>query len=297
MATQSLQADETQIEEREFYATHSVYSNPGKYAHLLENLPHDFAGISRVVQGLIYHFMAGQYIYGYCPPKERLVEIDTRFMVRMLGCLIDLDSRPLTESRDFDKRLVGCCRDFSLLTCAILRQHNIPARLRYGFASYFVPGYWIDHVIVEVWNGMCWQRFDSQVTDGSDKLDLSESDFVTGGRAWQLYRHEGADPARFGLGPGTPELSGVWFIRGRLLLDVAALNKQEMLCWDQWGLGYSRENHLSAEEETVLDRAAVLGVQSDVVLLHALSMANVGLRVPETVTCFSPAVGQHQVAI
>src|SRR5579864_4194003 len=132
--------------EREFYATHSINSNPGKYAPLLENVPTDFPGVSRVVQGLIYHYMAGQYIYGYCPPKERMGEIDTRRMERMLGRMLELDSRPLSEARAFEHRLVGCCRDFSLLTCAILRQHAIPARLRYGFGSYFVNGYWIDHV-------------------------------------------------------------------------------------------------------------------------------------------------------
>lgn len=163
MVAQPIRTELSEITEREFYASHSVYSDPGKYAHWLENLPQDAVGVSRVVQGLIYHYMAGQYIYGYCPPKERLGEIDTRLIERMLGRMIELDGRPLNEPRDFEKRLVGCCRDFSLLTCAILRQHGIPARLRYGFASYFVPEYWIDHVIVEAWNGERWQRTDSHL--------------------------------------------------------------------------------------------------------------------------------------
>jgi hypothetical protein len=297
MVNQPTQTEVKQITEREFYTTHSTNSNPGKYAHLLENLPADYAGVSRVVQGLIYHYMAGQYIYGYCPPQERMAEIDTRFMERMLGRIMELDSRPLSEPRAFEKRLVGCCRDFSLLTCAILRQHGIPARLRYGFGSYFVSGYWIDHVIVEAWNGSRWQRFDSQVTNGSDKLDLPESDFVTGGRAWQMIRNEGADAALFGLGPGVPELSGAWFIRGRLRLDVAALNKQEMLCWDEWGIGISGEDQVSAEQETLLDQAAALSVQADIAPLQALSAASVELRVPQTVRCYSPTNGPHEAAV
>ncbi len=281
--------------EREFYASHSANSNPGKYAYLLDELTIDYPGVSRVVQGLIYHYMAGQYIYGYCPPKERMGEIDSRLMERMLGRIIEMDSRPLSESRTFENRLVGCCRDFSLLTCAILRQHGIPARLRYGFASYFVPGYWIDHVIVEAWNGSRWQRFDPQVTDGSSKLDLPESDFITGGRALQMIRHEGADPAIFGLGPGAPELSGAWFVRGRLRLDVAALNKQEMLCWDEWGIGVEGEDRISAEQEALLDRAAALSVRSEIAPLQALSAASAELRVPDKVTCYSPAIGPHEV--
>src|SRR5258708_23141989 len=175
MVSQTNQTEVGTMKEHEFYATHSANSNPGKYAHLLKNLPTDYPGVSRVVQGLIYHYMAGQYIYGYCPPKERMAEIDTRTMERMLGRIMELDSRLLSEPRAFENRLVGCCRDFSLLTCAILRQQAIPARLRYGFGSYFVSGYWIDHVIVEVRTGSRWQRFDPQITDGSAKLDVSES--------------------------------------------------------------------------------------------------------------------------
>ncbi len=297
MVSQPTQTRHSDVAEHEFYSSHSAASNPGSYTHLLEALPHDFVGVSRVVQGLIYHYMAGQYIYGYCPPQERMGEIDTRWMERMLGRILELDNRPLDMPRTFENRLVGCCRDFSLLTCAILRQHGVPARLRYGFANYFVAGYWIDHVIVEAWNGTRWQRFDPQVTDGTAKLDLQESEYITGGRAWQMIRKGEADPAIFGLGPEIPELSGAWFIRGRLMLDIAALDKQELLCWDQWGIGNNHDSHLSAEEESLLDRAAELSVRADIRPLQTLVASNDGLRIPATLTCFSPAVGPHEVAV
>ena len=297
MATRPTQTVDNQIAEREFYATHSANSNPGQYAHVLDTVPVDYPGLSRVVQGLIYHYMAGQYSYGYCPPKKRMGEIDSRTMERMLGRIMELDSRSLSEPRAFENRLLGCCRDFSLLSCAILRQHGTPARLRYGFGSYFVPGYWIDHVIVEAWNGSRWQRFDSQVSNGIDKLDLPETDFITGGQAWQMIRSEGADPAIFGLGPGVPELSGAWFVRGRLRLDVAALNKQEMLCWDEWGIGTLGEDHVSAAQESLLDQAAALWSKADIAPLQALSAASAELRVPQAVKCYSPATGPHEVAV
>jgi len=280
-----------------FYAAHSPFSDPGKYAYLLEALPGDFAAVSRIVQGLVYHYMAGPYIHGYQPPQERMKEIDTRYVEKMLGRILELDDRPLSEPRPFDKRLVGCCRDFSLVTCAVLRQHGIPARLRYGFASYLLPGYWVDHVIVEAWNGNRWQRFDPQVTDGVNRLELPDTDYATGGRAWQMWRSEGANPALFGLGPGSPELSGVWFIRSRMLLDAVALDKHELLCWDQWGLGDAREDRLGVEQEALLDRLAALSVQGDSPALDGLRAMNSVVSAPEAVTCFSPAVGPYPVSL
>src|SRR5690606_4666520 len=130
-----------------------------------------------------------------------------------------------SPSRAFENRLVGCCRDFALLTCAILRYQGRPARLRYGFAAYFSAGYWGDHVVVETWNGDRWQRFDPQIPAsdhwGFDVLDMPQASFATGGRAWQMCRNEGADPLRFGLGPDVLDVRGWWFVRGRLQLDIA----------------------------------------------------------------------------
>jgi hypothetical protein len=284
----------------EFYASHSTITDPGRYAFLFDDLPQDLAGISRVAQGLVYHYVADQYIYGYVPPSERMPEIDTRYMEAMLARLIEMDNRPLSEPRAYEHRLVGCCRDFSLLACAILRHQGTPARLRYGFSGYFDPGYWGDHVVVEAWNGTRWQRFDPELPPAFSKefsvLDMPDHVFATGGRAWQMCRDEGADPARFGLGPKVPEVSGWWFIRGRLQLDLAALNKQEMLCWDQWAYA-DEESVVSEDEEALLDSAATLSLEADSTIICALWETEPRLQPPATVTCFSPAQGSHPVTV
>lgn len=282
------------------YAVQSSVTDPGQYAHLLDDLPSDLAGVARVVQGLVYHYMAGQYMFGYCPPQERMAEIDTRYAERILARLIELDDRPLTEPRAYEDRIVGCCRDFSLLACAILRHQGTPARLRYGFASYFDAGYWGDHVIVEAWNGSRWQRFDPQLagvfkTD-YDLFDIPAAAFATGGRAWQMCRNEGADPLRFGLGPHVEDVRGWWFVRGRLQLDLASLNKQELLCWDQWRYG-EPNNAPIGDDEALLDRAAALSLLPDSAELRALWRGDTRLRLPESVTCFSPARGAHSVSV
>lgn len=282
----------------DFYASQSPVSDPGKYAYLFDDLPEDIAGISKVVQGLVYHYVADKYFFGYEPPKDRLPEIDTRYLEAMLGRIVELDAYHLTKARDFDKRFVGCCRDFSLIACAILRNQGVPARLRHGFGNYFEPGYWGDHVVVEFWNGTRWHRFDPEVPhrDTFDVLDMPEFPFATGGRAWQMIRNEGADPAIFGLGSALPDVSGEWFIRQRLMQDCAALNKQEMLCWDQWKLGEVFEP-FEGEDAELFDQLSALSLQPDSTALRAFFADNPRLNLSEAVTCYSPAVGPHPVTL
>ncbi|MBA3825661.1 MAG: transglutaminase domain-containing protein [Ktedonobacterales bacterium] len=285
-----------------FYATHSPLTDPGKHAALLAHLPTDIASVSHITQGLIYHYMMGAYVTGYQSPPERQGEIDTRTMERILGRLSAMDPRPLTAPRGFADRMVGCCRDFALLTCAILRQAGQPARLRYGFADYFEPGYWIDHVIVETWDGATWQRFDPQMHDtpmyaAANIAPHLMTHFLPGGAAWDLCRAGQAEPARFGLGSAMPQLSGWPFIRSRLMLDAAALTKREMLCWDQWGLGNDQGDVLAAKDEALFDQLATLTGADASEVLRALFITDSRIQVPQTVTCYSPAVGPHDVTL
>ena len=48
----------------EYYIEQSPTSNPGHHADLFAELPTDLPGIAQVVQGLVYHYMAGPYLYG-----------------------------------------------------------------------------------------------------------------------------------------------------------------------------------------------------------------------------------------
>lgn len=281
----------------DYYIAQSPTSDPGSHSALFDGLPTDLLGISKVTQGLVYHYVADQKTFGWEPPKERLPEINTRTMQSILTALMDKDDRPLNTARDYADRLVGCCRDFSLLACTILRHQGKPARLRYGFAGYFVPDYWIDHVVVEVWTGNRWQRFDPECAGlpdwHIDLLDMEDAPFVTGGRAWQICRSEGADPNRFGLGPDETEVRGWWFIRERLQLDVAALNKVELLCWDSMeGLRDGNPEH-----EQSLDQMAALSLNPDSTELRQRCAEQEDWRVPSSVQCFHPAVGASTVTV
>jgi transglutaminase-like putative cysteine protease len=99
-----------------------------------------------VVQGLVIHYREGER-FGYAIPEERLPEVDTRYAQRMLARILAMDNSPLTEQRPPERRLVGCCRDFTVLFLALARHVGVPARARVGFASYFDPSFNYDHEV------------------------------------------------------------------------------------------------------------------------------------------------------
>ena len=138
----------------------------------------------------------------------------------------------------FPQKLIGNCRDHSVLYAALLRHVGIPARARCGFGGYFEAGQWIDHWVVERWDGRRWVISDPQL-DGVmkealrfsfDPMDLPDGAFVSGGEAWRACR-AGDDPERYGI----LQFWGWDFVRGNLIRDVNALAGRELLPWDCWG--------------------------------------------------------------
>jgi hypothetical protein len=115
---------------------------------------------------------------------------------------------------------------------------GIAARARCGFGMYFRPGLSLDHWITEYWHEAAgrWVRVDTQHLEHSfvsHPEDLAPGEFLTGGEAWTGYRHGGIDAAAFGVA-GTGNF-GPAEISGNTIRDLAALNKVEMLPWDEWG--------------------------------------------------------------
>ena len=133
------------------YAEHSPLSHPGKHNHLLAELPEDVETLCEFARNLLFHYLEGD-MYEVSVGSERTKNDAARTVETMLQKILDLDDQPLTASRAFEKRLVGCCRDYALLLCSLLRQHDIPARVRYGWSLYFSADFAFDHVVTEYWN-------------------------------------------------------------------------------------------------------------------------------------------------
>ena len=221
----------------------------------------------------------------------------------MLQRILELDDRPLTEARPLEQRLVGCCRDYSVLTVSILRHKGIPARVRYGTGAYFEPGFYGDHVILEYWNGQRWVAVDSEMSPQHikrhgitfDVFDVPDDQFVRGGRGWLMCRHEGADPNQFGISVHLP-MRGAVFTVTEMLLDLAALNRTEMLCWDSWGI-VSKVESLTEDDERFLDELAEATLDNSRFANWQILFQHELLRLPDTIKSYSPAVPPDQMPL
>jgi len=278
----------------EFYTKHGLMSNPGEHASMFSNLPDEIPALCKVVQGLLIHEgWAGAY--GVSMSEERNLESSIRMVSKKMDRILELDDRPLIEPRPAGQRLFSICRDFALLLTTILRQKGIPARVRYGFATYFFPpnvvGYG-DHVVTEYWHAQeqRWVLVDAQLDElqseavhiSFDPCDVPRDVYLTADVAWQRCQNKQADPKNFGF---LPEYTGLWYIKGHLARDIAALNKIEMLCWDYWGIFERRDFDLPDDDLELLDQAAELSLAGNKALgeLHSLYLQDMRLRVPPVV--------------
>jgi len=268
-------------------------TDPGPYAYLFDNLPADLPALVKTLQGVMVHiFWAGSY--GLQLSDERKAEVNLRRVEKQLARILELDSRPLTMARPHDIKLVGNCRDFSVMMAAILRHQGVPARARCGFGTYFIPGHYEDHWACEYWNAAQsrWVLVDAQLDDlmlnvlkpDFDPLDTPRDRFIVGGKAWQLCRSGKANPDDFGIF----DMHGIEFVRGDLLRDFLAFNKVEILPWDG-GWGYMVELKPEQVEPVyaLMDRVAALieavdasASDDDVAAIHALYEQDAGFHPP-----------------
>ena len=170
--------------------------------------------------------------------------------------------------------------------------------MRVGYASYFQAGWYLDHVIAEVWDRgeQRWRLVEPEISDSFapkggafDPLDVPRDRFVTGPRAWLAARAGQIDPERFVVAPDLDEpYTRSWLsLRHHLVQDLAALSKAEMLVWDQWGILDEDDPLVHAE---LLDHLARMISPPDCSVAEVAQWAqHEGLRVPPTVTSYSPA--------
>ncbi|NTW45158.1 MAG: transglutaminase domain-containing protein [Anaerolineaceae bacterium] len=192
-----------------------------------------------------------------------MVELQLRTIERRLERSLILDSRPVIDNRPIDKKLLGKCRDHSLLLVSMLRHLGVPARARCGFGAYFMPNHFEDHWVVEYWNQTQnqWVLVDAQLDElqcgilkiNFDPLDVPRDQFIVGGKAWRMCRSGEQDPNKFGIF----DMNGLGFVRGNLVRDIASLNKFEMLPWDCWGIILNEQLDRS-EDLILLDEIADL---------------------------------------
>jgi len=206
----------------DFYRRPSLTSDLGRHRELVPRLPTGAGALGTIVRGLLIHNVAAK-IRGLPLSAERMSHMQSVGAEAILDNIISLDPGPLGIKRPAGRRMVGFCYHFALLHCALLRATGTPARARCGFAGYFEARRWIDHWVVEYWDGDGWRLTDPQIGRG----DLTPDDFHDGLTAWNQCRGGASRPASHGNG----ELWGWDELRGSLINDVAALNKVEVSGW------------------------------------------------------------------
>jgi len=222
------------------WAAHSPYSAPGPHAQALAGVAPDQESIHAAVSGLVAHYRGEADVLD----DERRDDIDLRWCDRMLE--VGLSRSPQLAGRPSSARGGGCCRDHTLLAVAILREHGVPARSRVGFAQYLAPDFWVDHVVVEHWDGARWVLWDAElpatygdrppVGEPFDVRELAtglDAPFVTASQAWLAHREGDLDLAAFGVWPGSG-LAGREFVRSYVGLELAHRYGDELLLWDVW---------------------------------------------------------------
>jgi len=163
-------------------------------------------------------------------------------------------------------RETGTCRDFSLLTSALLRSWGWASWVRCGFSSYFRSNAWTDHRIVEYADGHgVLRRADAQIDEAHKKaleIDFDpscvpEDRFISGLDAARLALLGDVDPLDFAHG----KEKGDWFVFVNLCRDLGALCDALRGPWDNW-------RAIQAEKIESTDWLALMNSVVEVAAVH-----------------------------
>jgi hypothetical protein len=252
------------------YLENGPFAHPGVYRPIMAAIVDDEGPEPRALAARLRSLMVHvfwQSAYGLKENRERaFAETNLRTVAQKLERVSAAQAalgRPAlcADPLPPDYRLIGNCRDFSLMYAALLREAGIPARARCGFGMYFMPNHGEDHWITERWVASegRWAISDSQLDEimiermkiAFDPMDLPDGAFLSGGEAWLACRR-GDDPDKYGIFG----LKGWDFVKGDFVRDLAALADLVLLPWDMWGVMRSPYTLLGDEDVAALDSAA-----------------------------------------
>lgn len=118
--------------------------------------------------------------------------------------------------------------------------HRHSAWIRIGFAPYLNPNFNHDHVVTEWHDGQRWIRSDPEIPPEKfsfDTMDMPATTFVTAGELWQKYlagQLDDQEAQRYGVSPDF--FTGPPIMRDYVVRELLALDRHELLLWDNWGL-------------------------------------------------------------
>lgn len=215
-----------------YYREHGPMTEVRTKQDMVSNIPPDLETIVSYVQNVLLHqHWSGAYGVELNPARQR--EPFLRSFEEKLVFLSEKGYSHVSEQKPYPERMVGICRDFSVVGAALCREAGIPARARCGFATYFGPG---------------------------NPLDVGKDQFITAPRAWQMCRQGKADPELFGIF----QWWGYDYLNCNLMLDVNSLLKMPMQPWDGWkGYKATAVQQWTEADFEVVDTLAELALSAD----------------------------------
>ena len=241
----------------DFYKQYSSFTDPGEYAYLYKNLPDSLPELCSLIKSQFIHPFSELPDYSKQIPKERWNELVNYPTVKsILKGLVTYDSRGLVKDRKPEDRLVLGCREYAIVLASVLKHRGIPARARYGNATYLIPGFHGNHVICEVWNekDKRWMLVDP----GLNMIDFSREKFDFSNETWLKFQKKEIDPNLFGL-PGID--SGMVSIISKVCSDLASILGTEYTIYQYPPIldyALKNNNQLSAEQIGILNKISEL---------------------------------------
>jgi formylglycine-generating enzyme len=247
-----------------FYRQYGPYTDPGEYAYLYKNLPDSLQELCRLIRSQYINYGWELDMYREQIPRERWNESAKYPTVKSaLKGLLSYDSRGLVRDRKPEDRLMLICRDNALLLASILKYRGIPARVRYGFAAYFIPGFHVNHVLCEVWNEKKnrWMLVDPS----ADRIDFAREEFDFSHDVWLKMRHKEINPEAYGM-PGKNRYNGSPLMTTVVCYDLASILGTEYPVGQHAPiLDYAfQNNRFTPEQVEILNRISELMKSIDV---------------------------------
>lgn len=261
-----------------YFVTQSPFTDPGEYSGLYADLPKTVEALCEVVRGL---FLDYKERYKHPIVNERLLCSHARYVSGVIKWVLSWNKAPLTEARPNPDRFLASTSDYANLFCSMARAQGIPARKRVGFVANN------SFELAEYWDGSAWKQIDPS--------GLAEGEFVSAAEAWQACRKGEADPDLF----RDDQTHGLSVVRNNLLLDLAAMNKIELLNWDRYGWLLRPLDDFSDRAWSTMDKIAELLLAGDEALeeLQALYASEEGVQVPRVIHCDTPVAPPHKAEL
>lgn len=183
----------------DFYLCTSMYTNFFPFEDYYKSLPDDIEELSRLLCHQVIH--RGELARSFNDvankarneTKEEMEKIKNEYPWYRNRCDDDIlltapaitaelfrqDSRGFTMGREVKNRVVITCRYVAVLLASILKAKGIPARVRSGYANYFLSkreDVYYDHWITQYYNKeeMRWVNVDA---DGIYDVEFNQWDF------------------------------------------------------------------------------------------------------------------------